>query len=408
MAEKLIGGLMGLCLAISSGVAFAADAEVAGLRAALREMRSELDAYKAKLDALDAIPAAEAKESWADKLKVFGDFRYRHEYFNIEGADEDRHRHRIRARLGVAAQVQDDLKMVLRLATGGDDPVSTNQTLDGAFSSKTIVLDQAYMIWSPEVLGGVNIHAGKMAAPFHTPMKSQLIWDGDLTFEGIALSHVIDRGESRIFANGGLFWVDERADSSDTLLYGGQIGAGRTIAPDTSIRIGGSYYYYSQVDGCRAFYDDEDAFGNSAVIDPNGNGRQLLYTQDYHLVEGFAELETKAAGLPIAFFADYVLNTEADSDDTGYMLGARLGKASKPGEWEVTYNYRKVEADAVVGLFTDSDFRGGGTDGKGHQIGVGYALGRKLSVAATYFICDAGIDNGKSYERGQVDLMFKF
>ena len=82
--------------------------------------------------------------NWWESTKVKGDFRYRHEMIDKQDSDT-RHRHRIRARFGLYGDVSPYSSFGIRLATGSDDPVSTNQTLDGAFSTKTIGLDLAYM-----------------------------------------------------------------------------------------------------------------------------------------------------------------------------------------------------------------------------------------------------------------------
>src|SRR5262245_55744703 len=55
-------------------------------------------------------------------VRLSGDLRYRHEAINEEGSTE-RERQRIRARFGVTADVTDEVRVGLTLATGGDDPV---------------------------------------------------------------------------------------------------------------------------------------------------------------------------------------------------------------------------------------------------------------------------------------------
>ena len=73
----------------------------------------------------------------ATALRFSGDLRYRHESINEDTIGE-RHRQRLRARFGLTADVTDDVRVGLTLATGGDDPVSANQTLDGGFSREEL------------------------------------------------------------------------------------------------------------------------------------------------------------------------------------------------------------------------------------------------------------------------------
>ena len=53
-----------------------------------------------------------------------------------------------------------------------------------------------------------------------------------------------------------------------------------------------------------------------------------------------------------------------------------LGDAvlQKGGDWNTSLGYRKVESDAVVDGFCDSDFGGGGTNLKGLTVGTNLAL----------------------------------
>jgi hypothetical protein len=62
-----------------------------------------------------------------------------------------------------------------------------------------------------------------------------------------------------------------------------------------------------------------------------------------------------------------------------------VNKAKKQGSWNFRYNYREIEADAVLGTFSDSDFIGGGTDGKGHELNFGYHDWQMLEISSQLF-----------------------
>ena len=128
-----------------------------------------------------------------------------------------------RARVGLEGQVNDTVKAKIRLASGGDDPVSTNQSFDGAFSSKGFQLDRAYVIWTPETLGGAALSMGKMANPFRK--LKDLVWDGDLNPEGVALSHSLGDDGMKLGLDAGAFWLEERSKDDDTMMYGAQLTA---------------------------------------------------------------------------------------------------------------------------------------------------------------------------------------
>ena len=62
----------------------------------------------------------------------------------------------------------------------------------------------------------------------------------------------------------------------------------------------------------------------------------------------------------------------------------------------------------MVGIFTDSDFLGGGTNGRGHEINFDLVIMENTTFAATYFINQIDLDDETDFNRLQVDLKFKF
>jgi hypothetical protein len=346
---------------------------------------------------------------WVENVKVGGDLRYRHESIDSESSkswSKGRHRHRIRARLGIDAKVADDWDVGFRIASGSGDPVSTNQTLDNSFSSKALWLDLAYFNWHPSGMKGMNVYGGKMKNPFYRAGKNQLIWDSDLNPEGIAAKFQKPLNDATdLFINGGGFWVDERSGGVDTSLWGAQAYFKHKLGNPDYILAGAGYYDYGNIEGrgnlASTWGGTASFFGNS--VDANGN-----FMNDYDVVEGFAEYGFELGALPVAIFGNYAQNTSAvTNEDTAWLAGFTLNKAKKPGSWQATYMFRDVEADAVLGAFTDSDFIGGGTDGQGHTFGFKYQLAKNLQAALTYFLSERD-STDDDYNRLQGDLILKF
>jgi hypothetical protein len=349
---------------------------------------------------------------WASRVGLYGDFRYRYEYIDDDSRDFERHRNRIRARLGLNAKVNDEWNLGFRLATaeGSDhgDPVSTNQTLGGSWGKKPIWLDLAFLDYHPLWAKGLGLQAGKVEVPFYRPNKNQLIWDHDLTPEGGALTYGLPWGEkTQINLSAGGFWVVERSSAQDTALWGLQGYLKQQIDGPTYILGGVSGYWYGNLQGERAL-SLEWSSSNNFSGNSNAGG---LYTSQYELVDVFAELGTQIGKLPVAVFGDYVVNTAAvdSSKDTGWLVGAVLNKAKDPGSWQFEYDYRDIQADAVVGQFNDSDFVGGGTGGRGHRFGVSYVLMKNVTPALNYYHASyAGRNNNADYDRLQADVVVKF
>lgn len=349
-------------------------------------------------------PALAGAAEWHEKLKLGGDFRHRFELIQDESRDADRLRTRFRARMSLSAKLSDELTAVVGLASGGDDPVSTNQTMGDALTTKSFGLDLAYFTWAPKAAPGFSFTGGKMKNPFVSAGKTELVWDGDLSPEGMAVGFGHGMGEkAEIFVNGGWFSIVERSSADDTWLAGGQAGLKVKAARDMHVMVGGSYYSYENIKGVGPLYDG-DFFGNTSMDD----GGDDVFAGEYRLFEVLGEVGMKMEKIGLTAYGSYVSNTEADSLSTGYLFGAALTYGKGKGAVSVYGNYRELEADAVLGVFTDSDFAGGGTDGSGVELGASYGLADKVSLGGTYLINRKGIEDEVDYNRLQLDIQLKF
>ncbi|MDJ0766218.1 MAG: putative porin [Myxococcota bacterium] len=365
----------------------------------------------------------EKKPSWTDHISLKGDLRYRFELIK-KGDGDLRYRHRVRARGALKAKVFSDLNATVGIGTGGPDgshgdgdPKSNNQTLTNGFSSKFIWLDLAFFDYHPAWFDGLSLKGGKMKNPLYRVGKSELLWDPDLNPEGMSLSYQRQFGEIEPFVHGVGYFVEERKADDDTWLLGAQAGLKvHFLDGDLYALAGGRYMDYSHLPGRPLIWDVEDAFGNgTAQVDEDGDGAPdlLVYSYDYNIIGGFAEIGGKLGPMPWAVFGDVAVNAAVDDNNVGWLAGALLGSAKKPWQSHIRYIYRQVASDAVFGLFTDSDFMGGNTDGKGHEINYSLALHERVQFATTYFFnqtpIDATAENPEvDYHRLQVDLKMKF
>ena len=432
-----------ILLALGQVSAVKAD-ETSELRELILEQTQQLQQLQQKLDDIEAKQKQQNLETekqisemakneqvialpdtlkWLENIKISGDFRYRHEHIDREQVQGDgsigwrsgRDRDRIRARLMIEAMLNDEWNFVLRLATGqadiieGDiyaDPVSTNQTLTQGFTGKDFWLDLAYFDYHPVNIAGLNVLGGKIKNPFYKVGKNQLVWDGDMNPEGVAGKYIMSFSDTAaLHFNGGGFWVSEESSSADTSLWGAQAYIKQTIGNPDYILAGASFWDYGNIQG------KQDEYG---VILGNTDGDPdpdvSTWASDFDIMEVFIEYGTKLGSTPAALFSSWVKNTVAVTDeDTGWLVGGKLGKAKDPGSMEFVYDYRDIERDAVVGAYSDSDFTGGVTGGKGHRFGINYQLTRNVQYAMTYFHNEVALqDPDLDYRRLQADLKLKF
>lgn len=178
--------------------------------------------------------------------------------------DQDRARMRLRARLGVDADIGEGFSSGIRLATGsGSDPVSTNQSLGGSggnFSKYQVWLDRAFIHWDAmkDEDKALGINVGRFNNPF---FATDLIWDGDLGFDGVAATgrYQVAKGVTP-FVTLGAFPVyntdfnlssdqPHKQESRDKWLYGAQAGTDWKPARDVGVKLGAAYYHFDNIEG---------------------------------------------------------------------------------------------------------------------------------------------------------------
>ena len=329
----------------------------------------------------------------ASDLETSFDFRYRYEYTDDDSESAKRRRHRIRTRLGVQYSPNERLKIKVRFATAEANTTAANQTLGHDFSLSDIGMDQLYIDYV--LTDNSSITLGKMSNPFFKPNKSQLLFDGDYNPGGAALSFNRDN----YFGNIGFIKFDEHSSKAFNI-RGFQIGASNKISNQTSYKIAVAQYNFDDIKGRPAseITWNGKIFGNP--VDVNNN-----YLNNYNVTNFSTEIETKLGTdlIPTTFFLDYVRNSKADEDDSGFQIGTKLALNNF---WKITYLYKDVEKNAVFGALVDSNFGGGGVGHKGHQLNVGYTFTKKFSVELTWF------DNKKKmeidYKKAFLDLKYEF
>jgi hypothetical protein len=382
------------------------DAEVDYLKSQTKELREE--------GAMASNEISKVKGAdWATRIKGRGDFRFRQESIwserAVSGVAEDaadRHRQRIRARLGFDFKATDNVKGTLLFATGGDDPRSSNQTLGGSGSRKSIGLDMAYIDW--KFMEGGNLLLGKQVNPIFRPGQS-IFYDSDYNPEGGAVK--FDRG--LFFGSAYGWWVTENynadpaGENTDSAIFGLQGGMKFPLFGGETV-IAANYYECGSCQGESPLYNN-NANGNTTFRVGTSTVNRLTY--GYEILEIGAQTGTVVMDLPLTFWANYAQNMASDVEyDTAFAIGAMVGKASNAKTWEAGLFYQELDKDALFGQWIDSDFGDGRTDSEGWVLKGGYAPVKNFTVNGTYFMNtlnkDVGVD--LDYDRLQLDLNYKF
>ncbi|NNB67218.1 putative porin [Pseudomonas fluorescens] len=409
-AAVLYGGLL---LALSVPVSAAVDAKLLDMlkangqitAAQYSELQAELAkdqkekqiAQQAQQETNEQIAATakktndlsvfDQKLAWAARTQLKGDVRFRQETVKIQGESNnggrDKDRQRIRARLGAYTEVNSQVDTGIRIATGSsDDARSTNQDQDNYFDKKSIWLDLGYIDYHPDQIKNLHVIGGKMLQPWVN--MGDVIWDSDINPEGLALTYKYPLGSSaELFGSLGNYNLKDNVDGDgvqfrhDLRLTSGQLGTRFSVTDNLKMTLGGSVY---------AYQNDKDSRCTTTTtpcaLAVNGNSAD----NEFRLYEGFAQADIGGLAVPLAFYGQYVKNNDAVTDqDTAWLIGAK----SKVFGFNLDYNYRDIQRNAVVGAFTDSDFANGTTGSRGHKMKVSYDIDKNFALGATYFLTKA-------------------
>jgi len=202
------------------------------------EVKGELAAVSTKEQ--DTNRQLRALEALAGRFRFSGDVRVRGEAYNQTGIP-DRNRARIRVRLGIDGQLNEDFIGGLALATGSlGDPSSTNETLTNVFDRKTLALDRGFVTYNPVAHNWLSLTGGKFA---YTWQRTSVTFDPDLNPEGFneKLSFNFSGPVKNFTAQGIELLYNEAnakslvgAASQDSYALGGQLSARLQFGPWTA------------------------------------------------------------------------------------------------------------------------------------------------------------------------------
>lgn len=303
-------------------------------------------------------------------LDVSGDMRVRQEWNFTSG--RDRSRSAVRARLRASYKIDDHFAVGAQIATGDpDDPNSTDVTLGNFVDDLQLSLDQAWVRYSN---GGLTAYAGKFPQQFQ---RTDILWDGDVSPQGIAAAYGAKFGKTRVDARGLWFVIDEASVARDSDMLGGQLAVSAPFGSEFKAGLTASYYHYRL--GSVAGADLGDFRGNLI-----SGGR---YLSDFHLIEGIGTLSWTGLSprWPISFTADYVRNSGAAvAGDTAFNLEFVAGRVAKPGDWRIAYNYSEVEVDSVLAAFSHDNIDLS-TNYQLHGFGIGYVPADHLQLDLLWY-----------------------
>ncbi len=386
---------------------------------------------------------------WIRRISIDGDvrLRYQGEFFDKNNAlflkpsnptellntREDRNRFLGRGRFGLTARITDEVQAGIRIATGSvTNPVSQNVVLGDYENNKALALDLLYLRWRP--IANLSLWGGRMPNPF---FYTDMVWDKDVNFDGLSLNYTLGiHNRYALFANVLVSPLQElEISSDDKWLFGGQFGFQHRPWEDVNYKIATAYYHFRNITGkandpLRPGEYDFTAppflqKGNTLFdIDPAPT-MKLALASEYRLINLTGNIELGFwQPVYITLLGDYVRNVGFSRSEVarktgnfnikkqieGYQFGLSVGhkQIRKFGDWELFFLYKRLEADAVLDAFTDSDFHGGGTNAKGWILGGTLGLYKNIWLTGRWLTTDQIIGPPLAVDTLQLDLNLKF
>ena len=144
-----------------------------------------------------------------EKLSIAGDFRLRYEINDVDGKENLKDRQRIRFRFGMKYHTE-TMELGGRLATNSGNLQSPHQTLgtlEGS-ANKGFGLDRAYL--TMKFNSKTSVTVGKTALNYW--QQNEVLFDNDLSPEGISASYRLPVNEAKLTFNGGYYVLKEEND----------------------------------------------------------------------------------------------------------------------------------------------------------------------------------------------------
>jgi hypothetical protein len=335
----------------------------------------------------------------------------------------------------VTAEVLSRAAVTLQMNTNGADPRSGNQTLGSGndFDKDEFRLDLAYATLTPTPKGALTgiengylgFDVGKVKNPFIWKLlgADNLLFDNDINPEGANLRITGGAGPVLLFANGGVYVIDENAASKDPKVAGGQLGGSVKLADWASLGARGTLYHF--------FSLDDDFFTRSAsnLAAPGGTGGNIIdglsrRNGSIQIAESSAFVTLVPHALvPVTFYGTYATNLSAhnsliapgvgrenDAWTAGVIVGDYVSLIA------IGFAYYYVEANAFPSMYLESDVLDGIPNREGYMLSLRRQLFENVDLGVRGFLTDrieggtAFVNSGPASDRfrGQADLTFKF
>jgi hypothetical protein len=405
-----------------------------------------------------------AVEGLLGRFRLSGDVRVRGEGFwqSYAGCTAcfDRYRPRIRLRLGIEGKLNEDFGGGMYLATGAvtdgnpsfRDPVSTNETLTSFFERKTVGFDRGWITYNPSAHKWLSLTGGKFAFSWN---RTPLTFDNDLNPEGFSEKLSWDFSGpfvKNLNVQAMQFFYNEASTGPDSYATGGsfsgKLALGRrvTITPTYTILNWNKADVIAQAASPVTLPEGDtpapgdplphpttqpirvinaNAFTNASQIIGTGTGQKRAFVSGFMYSDLILDtnIDTGVSRFPLRLLGEYEQNLRAANDqDRAYWLEASVGQQKNKYDLQLGYSFARIEQDAVISQFNESDMRAP-TNVLQHRFFGNWMVAKNTTAAVTLWYgrtLDASLQNAAKapglpaglqdpfLKRLQLDIIYKF
>ena len=332
----------------------------------------------------------------------------------------------------------------IRVSAGeAPNPASPFVRLGDGFRPVTFGLDQFYLDLRP-FANKRRVHGlfGKIPQPFwrgdRGVIRAEMTWDDDISPVGGVIQAQLYRKEgdgkqTSLENTAGYFIVEWFRQNR----FSGLVGDTSLWADQLTLRVhrvtlAGAFYHWQNLNsGTRtpsfvpgqtaSLLPGQSAFllrggfqATNAQVDL-GSGVFTFRENAFDILEGTGQA-TVPVRLPflgkseLVVLAQYAHNfsVSGETDGVGFSLGFVGGDPKgKVRPFSLHGTWRKVEADAALGTFADSDL-GAGTDVEGFEITGDYKVHKNLSLTASFFKFDGPPHRSTDVNRTFLGMIWDF
>jgi len=306
-----------------------------------------------------------------------------------------------------------------------------------------IFLDRAYVKYSPKWSGSyagadnscvpkLDVYAGMY--PNITHDQYYMVLDTDVNLQGLGAVYHFNKDFQILSTatvgveNNGKEWLKD-----DTYMFACEVRHTNLLVSGLDAWLG-CYGFTHPSQFPDAYFKDNGRTGLDLNSDGVVNGADRFST-NFHTVKGGLQYTFDCVfDKPLAVYGEYMMNNRSSAedriagynqhtgshliyesaDDTGYLLGAQLGKTPEArGDWAAYMRYKEIGANAIVDGLGDAGV--GGANVNSLETNFSWMFADNTQFGITYFLNKmnnafgmAIPDDRKDQQILQVDWLFKF